>query len=286
MGHDESAGYVSTHITLKGFPMYRRLFAQIGTAVAMVAFAAPDGVADEIVGQEPSNRKAGQRDAESTTVELKLASGQAKEVEVALGQSAREVLTRLKPAPAAADDDPWLLYMAAGGGHYVLFFCAEGAAREMQGRLDPGRDKLCAVVHYPTESPVDGKFLLPKKMRGKTAGDFVTLKVRVGPQRARVATAALGMTAKDVMHLYRPARDRAEEDDAIVFDSIDDGGRYLLVFSSRADGDKLKSLSEVVYWPGGQKESLVLLPRDKRGEPVPAAQQAILESHASDTATD
>jgi hypothetical protein len=51
------------------------------------------------------------------------------------------------------------------------------------------------------------------------------LKVRLSPEKARVATVALGMGAEDVMQLFRPAPDHAEENRAIVLDSNDGGDR-------------------------------------------------------------
>jgi hypothetical protein len=261
--------------------MNRRLLAQIGVAACIAALGVAHGVSDEVIGQKQARQEAAQHDAETTTIELKLDSKKVKEVEVTLCQSAKEVFKRLEPVPVAADDDPWLLYAAARGGHYALFFCAEGTVREMKGRLNPGRDKLNAVVHYPTEAQVDGKFLLPEKMRGTTVGEFFTLKVQLSPQKARVATVALGMSSKDVLDLYRPETDHAVEDHAIVYDSIDDDGRYLLIFSSRDDGGthvpKLDALSQVIYQPRAQAESTYLLPRSKRGELVPAMYKPILE---------
>lgn len=262
--------------------MSRRSLAQIGITACIAAFGVLHGISGEDIGKEHARQEAAQHDAETTTIELKLDSEKFMEVEVALGQSAKDVFTHLQPAPVAADDDPWLLYAAAGGGHYALFFRAEGTLRQMQGRLPPGRDKLYAVVHYPTEAEVDGKFLLPEKMRGTTVGEFFTLKVQISTQKARVATVALGMSAKEVLDLYRPATDHAAEANAIVFHSIDDGGRYLLIFSSRRGKrePKLHMLSEVIYQPGAQAESSYLLPRSKRGEPVPAMYKAILEKSA------
>jgi hypothetical protein len=263
--------------------MNRGSLAQIGITACIAAFGVSYGMSGEVIGMEHARREAAQHDAETTTIELKLDSEKVKEVEVALGQSAKEVFTRLQPAPVAADDDPWFLYAAAGGGHYALFFRAEGTPRQMQGRLNPGRDKLYAVVHYPTKAEVDGKFLLPEKMRGTTVGEFFTLKVQISAQKARVATVALGMSANEVLGLYCPVTDRAEEANAIVFDSIDDGGRYLLIFSSRRDkrDPKLDALSQVIYQPGARAESSYVLPRIKRGEPVPAMYKAILKKSAS-----
>ncbi|MCH5375222.1 MAG: hypothetical protein JJ992_14725, partial [Planctomycetes bacterium] len=125
------------------------------------------------------------------------------------------------------------------GGSYLLLFAAEGTAEEIRGTLDPRQDTLYAVVHYPNESRSDGEFLLPKSMRERTCGDFVTLKVPVTPDKVRVATVVLGMNATDVMGVFHPALDRAEEDDLVVFDSIEAGARYRLIFSSKDEGGTL-----------------------------------------------
>ena len=93
--------------------------------------------------------------------ELKLGSDKTKTISVALGQSAVDIHNLCKPAKVYADDDPWLAAMAVGGGAYVFLFAAEGTPEEMRGRLDPRRGKLYAVLHYPTDSRDNGKFLLP-----------------------------------------------------------------------------------------------------------------------------
>jgi hypothetical protein len=206
--------------------------------------------------------------ASRTTAQLSLdlANGQSKSVTVVLGQTASEIFNLCKPARVYADDDPWLAYAAAGGGSYLLLFTAEGTAKEMRGRLDPRHDTLYAVVHYPTDFKSNGRFLLPETMRKRTCGDFVTLKVPIAPDKVRVATAALGMNTTDVMGLFRPAVDHAEEDHVIVFDAINRGARYLLVLSRQGDGG---TLSEVAYWSGEDAEPRFLLPRSKRGVRVP-----------------
>jgi hypothetical protein len=264
--------------------MYGKLLAQLGIVGMVAALTAAHGSSAEIINK--AHQEAAQNEAETTTIELNLKSGKVKEVELALGQSARAIFERLKPAQVAVDDDPWLLYLAPGGGHYALFFRAEGAIREMEGRLNPDRDQLYAVIHYPAEAPAHGKFLLPEEMRDTTVGEFFTLKVRTTPRKATVATVALGMTTKDVMHLFQPARDHAKEDDAIVFNSIDGGGRYLLLFSSQDDSSPLKPLSQIIYWAGAQSEPAFLLPQTKRGEQVHAKHKSILESNKIDTTTD
>jgi hypothetical protein len=229
-------------------------------------------------------------DNETAQIELKLGDGKAKTVSVVLEQSAIDVYNLCKPAKVYADDDPWLIAMGAGDGMYVFFFAAEGTPEEMRGRLDPRRDKLYAVLRYPTDSRDNGTFLLPSTMGDKTYGDFVTLKVPLGPDKAKAATVALGMSSEDVMRLFRPALDHTEKDYVILFDSIHDGGRYLLIFSPQDDSStydpKFDKLSQVMYWPGGQAESIFLLPRKKRGEPLPAKYRALLDDSRSDTGTD
>ena len=230
------------------------------------------------------------RDVETAKVELRLSEGEAKVVTVSPGQSAREVVNLCRPAKVYADDDPWLIYPAAGGGYYVFMFSAEGTSKQMQGRLDPSRDRLYAVVRYRTDARENGKFLIPTTMDGRNCSEFVTLKVPLSPDKARVATAVCGMTADDVMKLFRPARDHIEKDDLVLLDAIHENGRYLLVFSSGDDNTthepKANTLSEVAYWPGGQRESIFLLPRKKRGEPAPAKYRAILEDSKSNKGTD
>ena len=108
-------------------------------------------------------------------------------------------------------------------------------------------------------------------MDGRNCGDFVTLKVPLSPDKARGATVVCGMTADDVMQLFRPARDHAKEDDLVLLDAIHENGRYLLVFSPEDDSNthepKADTLSEVAYWPGSQRESIFLLPRKTRATP-------------------
>jgi len=216
-------------------------------------------------------------------LKLELASGKTKVVTVILGQSAGKVVALCKPPKVYADDDPWLAYKATGGGGYVLFFSHQGP----QGRLDPRGGSLYAVAHYPTGSRDDGTFLLPAAMRGKTCGQHITLKVTLGPGKRKVATVALGMSIRDVASLFEPAHDDAEEDHAILYGSAD-GGRYLLTFSPTGDGAASDSqhgkLSEVMYRPGGQKETYFVLPRAKRGKPLPAEYVTLLGDGQSDTA--
>ena len=80
----------------------------------------------------------------------------------------------------------------------------------MQTRHDPARDRLYAVVHYPTDSRDDGNYLLPENLRERICGDFLTLRVRLSPQQARVATVALGMGTEDIAeieHMIAPRKD-------------------------------------------------------------------------------
>jgi hypothetical protein len=229
-------------------------------------------------------------DEMTAKIELQLGPEKANVVTVALGQTATEVLHLCKPAKVYADDDPWLGYVAAGGGSYVLMFSAEGTVNEMKGRRDPGRDKLYAVMHYPTESRKDGTILLPATLRDRTCGDIVTLKVTLAPDKAKVATVALGLSTEDVMHLFRASPDDAKKDDGILFDSINEGDRYMLLFSPPNDSSghdpKRDRLSQVMYWPGGQSAAIFLLPREKRGEPVPAKYRALLENTRSNASPD
>ena len=215
-------------------------------------------------------------------LQLQLEADKVKVVSVALGQSAKKVVDLCKPAKVYADDDPWLSYQAAGGGGYVLFFSHQDTAN----RLDPRRGSLYAVAHYPTGSRDGGAFLLPEAMRGKICGEHITLKVALGPDERKVATVALGMSTQDVMHLFRPAHDHADGDHSILYDSAD-GGRYLLTFSPEGDSHTHDSqhdkLSEVMYRPGGQKETFFLLPHRKRGQPLPAAYVTLLEDGESHT---
>jgi hypothetical protein len=217
----------------------------------------------------------------TTQVELRLRDGETQKVLIALGQSGFEVYKLCKSAKIYADDDPWLIAMSAGEGMYAFFFLAEGTPEEIRGQLDPRRDKLYAVIRYPTNTRDNGEFLIPKKMDGRDCGDFVTLRVSLSSDKARAATVTLGMTTKDVMRLFRPAQDHEESNDLILLDAIHNNGRYLLRFSTQADKDtdtpRADRLSQVMYWPGGQQKSIFLLPREKRGKTVPANCRSILE---------
>ncbi|MBN1854913.1 MAG: hypothetical protein JW829_19420 [Pirellulales bacterium] len=88
------------------------------------------------------------------------------------------------------------------------------------------------------------------------------------------------------MTLFQPASDQWNEDHGILYDSIDDDGKLLLTFSATdgnsADGRKLDKLSEVMYRPGGQKEMHFLLPRGKRGTPIPAKYRTLLQKDKKD----
>jgi hypothetical protein len=203
---------------------------------------------------------------QNASLNLLIGKEETKSVTVTLGQTASEIVDLCRPARPYADDDPWLAYMASGGGSYLLLFTAEGTAEELRGKPDSSHDTLYAVVHYPTESKSDGEFLLPETMRERTCGDFVTLKVPIALEKVRAATVALGMNAADVMRLFQPALDHVEEDDTIILDAIDRGARYVLILSAQGDD---RTLSEVVYRSGEDAESVYLLPRGKRGVPVP-----------------
>src|SRR3712207_6702174 len=75
---------------------------------------------------------AGSAADESTTLVLRLSADQeslTREAQVTVGQNARQIIENLKPAPPAADDDPWLAYAAPGEGHYILFFPPSDGAR-------------------------------------------------------------------------------------------------------------------------------------------------------------
>ena len=124
-----------------------------------------------------------------------------------------------------------------------------------------------------------GEFLFPETLRGKTCGDFVTLKVRHGPDKSKAATVALGMSTQDIKRLFQPASDRADEDRSILYDSSD-GGKFLLIFSPQDGGNRHNprhdTLSELIYRPGRETEALFLLPRKKRGEPLPAEYRTLL----------
>lgn len=237
-----------------------------GVALATMALVALSASAAE-PGRKHSESEAAWR--KTATLELRLPPNETREVEVALGQTAREIVNRLQPARPAVDDDPWLLYPAAGGGYYALLFSADGSVKEIEGRLDPSRDQLYAVIKYPGEPVSGGKYLLPERLHESTAGEFITLKVRLGDEKARAATVTLGMKRDDVMRLYRPAEDRSMSEGVIVFDSVDGGGRYLLVFSAAAEQQQGGTLTEVLYWPGGEECPAYLLPQQKRGEAIP-----------------
>jgi predicted methyltransferase len=217
----------------------------------------------------------------SVQIELLLGPGKTHSVTVASGQTAREILRLCKPAKVSADDDPWLGYPAAAGGSYVLLFAAEGTSDQMKGRLDPNRDKLCAVIRYPSESQENGKFLLPETLREKTCGELVTLKVPIAQDKARVVTMALGLSTEDIMQLLQPASDLAKSEDLVLLDAIDNGDRYLLVFSppdhQSAHDPKTDTLSTVIYWQGGPSAASFLVPQQKRGVAVPAEYCAILK---------
>ncbi|MBN1854884.1 MAG: hypothetical protein JW829_19275 [Pirellulales bacterium] len=211
-------------------------------------------------------------DDTTAKIDILLRSKKSKTITVSLEQTAMDVYNLCKSAAVYADDDPWLGYAAAGGGHYVLMFYAEGTMKEMRGRPDANRDKLYPVVHYPSMSLENGRFILPKAWRDRTCGDHVTLKVPVGPDKAKIATVVLGMSPQDVMSLFQPAPDQWDDDHGIIFDSIDDDGKILLTFSAEDDNSasdrKSEKLSEVMYRPGGQTEMHFLLPREKRGTPI------------------
>lgn len=228
-------------------------------------------------------------DNKTAKIELKLGNGEAKTISVALEQSAIDVDKLCRPAKVYADDDPWLIAMAAGGGTYVFFFAAEGTPEEMKGRLDPRRDKLYAVLRYPTDSRDNGTLLLPDTMRDKTYGDFVTMKVPLGLKKAKAATVALGMSTEEVKHLFSSAPDRANENHAVVFDSVYDDNKYLLIFTPEDDGKthdpKLDKLSEVIYRLGDKAEAIYLLPRNKRGKPVAAEHRELLGINGSKSGT-
>jgi hypothetical protein len=161
-------------------------------AVAVASLAFISAVAPAYA--ELSEKSSG--DNTTAQIELKLGDDETTSITVALEDSAIEVFNRCKPAKVYADDDPWLIAIAAGGGTYVFFFAAEGTLEEMKGRCDPRRDKLYAVLRYPTDSRENGTFLLPGAAGDKTYGDFITMKVPVGPDKAKAATVALGMSSE------------------------------------------------------------------------------------------
>ena len=217
----------------------------------------------------------------SAELRLHLGPGRVKVVSVALGQNALKVIKMCRPARAYADDDPWVRYPAAEGGAYVLFF----SQRNPGPVLDPRHGKLYAVAHYTARDR--GVFLLPKAWRGSICGDHITLKVAIAPDETKVATVALGMSARDVMQIFEPLLDHVEGDASILYNSVE-GGKYLLAFSPQNDSHPHDSqtdrLCEVMCRAGGQKETHFLLPRGKRGQPLPAAYVELLgggESHPS-----
>jgi hypothetical protein len=223
----------------------------------------------------PADDQPAAADPQTTVkLELRLGPGKTHHVTVSVGQTAKEVVQLCKPAKPFADDDPWVGYPAAAGGSYVLMFAAEGTPDQMKERLDPSRDKLYAVMHYPAESQEHGKFLLPQSLRDKSCGEIVTLKVLVAPDRARAVTVALGLNTDDVRQLLPGSSDNTQRDDVLLYNSIEDGDRYLLVFSPRdaakARDPKTDKLSEVIYWQKAKSEAMYLFPRAKRSEAVPA----------------
>jgi len=217
----------------------------------------------------------------SVKLALRLGPGKTHHVTVSVGQTAKEVVQLCKPAKPFADDDPWVGYTAAAGGSYVLMFAAEGTPDQMKGPFDPGRDKLYAVMHYPAESQENGKFLLPKSLHDRTCGEIVTLKVLVAPDQARAVTVALGLNTDDVRQLLPGSSDNPKRDDVVLYNSIEDGDRYLLVFSpcddTKARDRKTDKLSEVIYWQKAKSEAMYLFPSAKRGQAVPAEYKASLK---------
>lgn len=210
---------------------------------------------------------------------IRLPSEKSKEVTVSAGQSAMAVFNLCKPAKVYVDDDPWLICPAADGGRYLLMFASEGTVKELKKRLDPNRDKLYAAVHYPKKPGDKGRFLLPKSWNETACGEFVTPRVRLDGDKAKVATVTLGMSTDEVTQLLGPAPDRRGDDRGIVYDSIG-GGKYLLVFAPPKDKGKQEkkrdALSEVFYRPPGKAEALYLLPREKRGKAVPGEYKKLL----------
>ena len=215
------------------------------------------------------------RSDKDVKLELQLDSNRVKVVSVALGQSAMEVIDQCEPAKASVHDDPVLFYHAAGGGGYLLFFSHE----DTRDPPDARRSSLYAVAHYPAQITDGGVFLFPETLRGKPCGDFVTLKVPHGPDKGITASVTLGMSTQDVKRLFQPAADRADGDRSILYDSSD-GGKFLLIFSPQDGGNRHNprhdTLSELIYRPGRETEALFLLPRKKRGEPLPAEYRTLL----------
>lgn len=231
-----------------------------------------------------------QEDVETAEIKLSLGSDQVKTISVTLGQNAIDIYALCKPAKIYADDDPWLAAEAAGGGSYVFFFTAEGTPEALQDRLDPRRGKLYAVLRYPTDSTDNGTFVLPDAMSNRTYGDFVTLKVPVGLNKAKAATVVLGMSTEEVEHLFFGATDRASENHAVVFDSIYDNNKYLLLFTPGGAGTagdpKFDELSEVICRHGDKPEASYLLPRSKRGKAVAAEYRELLGMASGELDTD
>ena len=75
--------------------------------------------------------------------------------------------------------------------------------------------------------------------------------------------------------MFAPAVDHAEQEQMVLFDAIHNNGRYLLLFDS-GDADD-KTLSRVMYWPGGKDKSMLLLPRGQHDKAVPAKYRTLLE---------
>lgn len=218
----------------------------------------------------------------SDTAKLKLVRGENAVISATVreGQSVAEILNTLGH-PDYVDDDPWFSYKASPEGNYVLLF------GEKTSKVDAKPDMASVTVwgvRGPGTNVGEGVFLLPRRLRGKACGDFIALRVRLGPELKKVATVALGMSSSDVLRLFRPARDLAAKEGYILFPSIDDG-EFLLVFSAQDDNknDDSRSdrLSEVMYRPGGQEKPIYLLPFKKRGHAISAIHKALLDNHGS-----
>ncbi len=199
-----------------------------------------------------------------------------KTVTLSLGQSLTQVLEALHPAPLAADDDPWVAAPTAGGGHTVLFFASESGASPA-----PRQGVLSAAISYPTHEITSGVFILPEAVRGSAAGDFVMVDTADG-RTTGIAVAALGMTPQDSKRLFTPAVDLASEERYAVY-AAPDGSRTLLVFSpetaeSHATAPSPLRLTDVVALPAGAPEAAWLLPRSRRGQPVPAPWTKVLNA--------
>lgn len=213
--------------------------------------------------------------AAAVRLELQVVEGSttaAKSVSVTPGQNALQVIEALRPAPSAADDEPWVSFPAAEGGHYVLFF-----RPEVGGGSDPRTDGLYALIHYSAGEPGSGRFLLPEALRGQKGGDFVVLRASLDLRTTRTAVAALGMTPESVRRLAAPAADLAPGDEFDLY-ALPDGSRTLLVYSAESGGGAPgqtpeRTLSSVVALPPSGEEPFFLLPRERRGSPVPAEWQ-------------